>query len=76
MKLSFRNACFVFVGCVFCAASLWIPFYSCYLFKVCRELNRDCVAIEQNAEYCGIARARFGKMLGLELVFVEEERLR
>lgn len=37
MKLSFRNACLVFVGCVFCAASLWIPFYSCYSFKVCGD---------------------------------------
>lgn len=35
----------------------------------CRELRRDCVGIEKNEEYCGIARARFGETLGDKLVY-------
>ena len=40
----------------------------------CRELRRDCVAIEKSKEYCGIAKARFGKTLGVELLLEEEAK--
>jgi hypothetical protein len=35
VKLSFKNACLVFVGCLLCAASMWIPFMACVNYGMC-----------------------------------------
>ena len=37
MKLSFRNASLVFVGCVCCASAIWIPFFACNELMVCGD---------------------------------------
>jgi len=45
MRLPFKNACWVFFGCVLCGTSVWIPFIACRDYGLCSDMNAEILPL-------------------------------